>query len=93
MNDERFFRLYGFAKNLYRKTGIQMQSFNTLFQLEAMKRETKQAIPAASSFLMIPDWFHYKLTRLPFQRVYEHDDDPALSPAAPEISTMSCWVI
>ena len=57
-------RFFGFldAKNLYRKTGIQIQPFNTLFQLEAMKRETKQAIPAASSFLMIPDWFHYKLT-------------------------------
>ncbi len=47
---------------IYRKTGIQRQSFNTLFQLVALKREHPEQIEAAQYFLMIPEYFNYLLT-------------------------------
>lgn len=47
---------------IYRKTGIQRQSFNTLFQLVALKREHPEQIEAAQHFLMIPEYFNYLLT-------------------------------
>lgn len=45
--------------DLYFKTGIQYQKFNTIYQL---KSESKEVINKAKSFLMIPDYFNYLLT-------------------------------
>lgn len=47
---------------LYRRTGIQKQPFNTIYQLMALKREHPEELAAAESLLMIPDYFHYRLT-------------------------------
>ncbi len=47
---------------LYAKTGIQYQTFNTIYQLMALKREHPEQLEAASSLLMIPDYFNYRLT-------------------------------
>lgn len=46
-------------EELYLKTGIQYQSFNTIYQLAS---ETKEDIMKAKSFLMIPDYLTYLLT-------------------------------
>lgn len=47
---------------LYARTGIQRQPFNTLYQLLALKRERPEELEAARSFLMIPDYLVWKLT-------------------------------
>ncbi len=47
---------------LYKKCGIQKQLFNTIYQLLALKKESPEELEAADSFLMIPDYFNYRLT-------------------------------
>lgn len=49
-------------KEIYRETGIQFMSINTLYQLFAAKRDTPDLLRAARTLLMIPDLFHYWLT-------------------------------
>ena len=44
---------------LFARTGIQFQPFNTIFQLHAHARE---GLPAAARLLMIPDAVHHELT-------------------------------
>ncbi len=47
-------------KELYAKTGIQFASFNTVYQL-LHDKETGR-MDEAETFLMLPDYFHFKLT-------------------------------
>lgn len=46
---------------LYRRTGIQYQPFNTIYQLCALKDEHPEQLQAAEHFLMIPDYLNYCL--------------------------------
>ncbi|MCR5772153.1 MAG: rhamnulokinase [Butyrivibrio sp.] len=48
--------------DLYSKTGIQYQKFNTIYQLVALQKEHPEYMEQAESFLMIPDYLNYKLT-------------------------------
>ena len=50
------------AADLYARTGIQKQPFNTIYQLAALQKEHPEQLEAAHSLLMIPDYFHYLLT-------------------------------
>ncbi len=47
---------------LYRHTGIQFLPFNTLYQLKALCAQQPELIPRVAHFLMIPDYFIYRLT-------------------------------
>ena len=47
---------------LYARTGIQYQSFNTVYQLCALKKEHPEQLAAAEHFLMVPDYLNYRLT-------------------------------
>ena len=47
---------------LYARTGIQKQIFNTIYQLMALKQEHPEQLEQAKSLLMIPDYFNYRLT-------------------------------
>ncbi|USK43987.1 rhamnulokinase [Cytobacillus oceanisediminis] len=47
---------------LYLETGIQFLTFNTIYQLEALKRDRPEVLKRAKTFLMIPDYFNYLLT-------------------------------
>lgn len=47
-------------ETLYEKTGIQFQPFNTIYQLYADALAGRLA--RAASMLMLPDYFHYRLT-------------------------------
>ena len=49
-------------EEIYRETGIQFMSINTVFQLFAAKRHTPELLKAARALLTIPDLFHYWLT-------------------------------
>ncbi len=47
---------------VYAKTGIQRQPFNTLYQLLALKNEHPEQLAGARTFLMIPDYLNWRLT-------------------------------
>ena len=49
-------------EELYERTGIQKQIFNTVYQLTALKQEHPEQLENAESLLMIPDYFNYRLT-------------------------------
>lgn len=47
---------------LYARTGIQKQPFNTVYQLLALQKEHPEQLAAARHFVMIPEYFNYLLT-------------------------------
>lgn len=49
-------------KELYGRTGIQKQIFNTIYQLMALKCREPELLVQADKLLLIPDYFHYLLT-------------------------------
>ena len=50
------------ADELFRRTGVAYQPFNTLYQLAAIQKETPELIGKAKTLLMVPSYFHYRLT-------------------------------
>ena len=50
------------ARELYGRTGIQFQPFNTIYQLLALKKEHPEQLEKAQHLLMLPDYFNYLLT-------------------------------
>lgn len=49
-------------KTVYSKTGIQVMNFNSLFQIDTMRRNADSALEAADKLLFIPDALIYMLT-------------------------------
>lgn len=49
-------------EELYLRTGIQKQIFNTIYQLTAIKEKSPELLLQAKRMLMLPDYFHYLLT-------------------------------
>ncbi len=49
-------------KELYARTGIQKQIFNTIYQLMAVKQQEPELLEEARSMLLIPDYFNFLLT-------------------------------
>jgi rhamnulokinase len=49
-------------EQLYERTGIQKQIFNTIYQLMAVKQQQPDDMDKARAMLMIPDYFHFLLT-------------------------------
>lgn len=47
---------------LYERTGIQKQVFNTIYQLLAVREQEPEVFAKARRFLMIPDYLQYRLT-------------------------------
>lgn len=58
---EKFFEKMP-AVEVYKRTGIQFMDFNTLFQLDTLKRNGSQALEHADKVLFIPDALIYMLT-------------------------------
>ena len=50
------------AEELYARTGIQKQVFNTVYQLMSVKLNHPEQLEAAHRLLMIPEYFNYLLT-------------------------------
>ena len=46
----------------YAITGIQYQPFNTVYQLMALKQQHPEQLEQAERFLMVPEYFNYRLT-------------------------------
>lgn len=49
-------------EELYARTGIQKQMFNTVYQLMADKLRRPEVLKRAKTFLMLPDYFQFRLT-------------------------------
>jgi rhamnulokinase len=49
------------ASEIYRRTGIQLQPFNTLFQLAATAAQEPAWLARARRLLLLPDYFHFRL--------------------------------
>jgi len=49
------------ASEIYRRTGIQFQPFNTLYQLAATAAREPAWIAGARRLLLLPDYFHFRL--------------------------------
>lgn len=49
-------------RELYGRTGIQKQIFNTIYQLMAVKEKHPEQLERAKSLLMIPEYFNFLLT-------------------------------
>ncbi len=49
-------------EELYGRTGIQKQIFNTIYQLMAVKQKEPELFKRAESLQFIPDYFHFLLT-------------------------------
>lgn len=49
-------------EDLYKRTGIQKQIFNTVYQLMAVKETHPEYLEQAEAILMMPDYFHFLLT-------------------------------
>ena len=48
--------------DLYRRVGIQKTSFNTIYQLWALKKEHPEQLKRAVHFLTVPEYLNYRLT-------------------------------
>lgn len=59
---ERYFAECMPSQELYERTGIQFMPFNTLFQLDTIRRENKDAFAGADKVLFMPDAIIYMLT-------------------------------
>lgn len=49
-------------EELYLRTGIQKQPFNTIYQLMAVKEQIPELMEQADTLLMIPDYLHFLLS-------------------------------
>ena len=49
-------------KEVYARTGIAKQMFNTIFQLMASKTYEPETLEKAKTILLLPDYFHFLLT-------------------------------
>ncbi len=47
--------------DLYARTGIQKQDYNTIYQLEALKEQEPELLEKAEAMLLLPDYLHFLL--------------------------------
>lgn len=68
-------------KELYARTGIQKQMFNTIYQLMAVKQQTPELLKTAETLLMLPDYFQFLLTGV---KVSEYTNATSTQLVSPE---------
>lgn len=79
--DDKVFELIS-PEELYERTGIQKQIFNTIYQLMALKTLHPEYLEQAAALLMIPDYFHYLLTGKKYQEYTNATTTQLVSPAS-----------
>ncbi len=72
-------------EEIYRRTGIQFMDFNSLFQLDTIKRNGGSALEAANKILFIPDALIYMLTGNAICEYTVASTSQMLNPAAKEL--------
>ena len=66
--------------DLYARTGIQKQIFNTVYQLMAVKQSHPEYLEQAETILMIPDYFNFLLTGVKMNEYTEATTGQLISP-------------
>lgn len=67
-------------EDLYKRTGIQKQPFNTIYQLMALRELEPDLFSRAKSLLLIPDYFNYLLTGVKVSEYTNASTTQLLSP-------------
>ena len=62
---------------LYKKTGVQKQIYNTIYQLTAIKRDRPEALDRAKTFLTLPNYFNFLLSGIAINE-YTHATTTAM---------------
>ena len=68
-------------EELYARTGIQKAMYNTIYQLMALKTKKPEYLSEADTMLMIPDYFHYRLSGKKVQEYTEATTSQLVNPA------------
>lgn len=84
--DQKVYEIISEEK-LYSQTGLQKQIFNTIYQLMALKVKKPEDLKKAKSLLMIPDYFHYKLTGIKINEYTNASTTQLLSPITKDWDT------
>ncbi|MBO7720976.1 MAG: rhamnulokinase [Kiritimatiellae bacterium] len=63
-------------EDMYARTGIQKASYNTVYQLWALKKEHPEQLEKARAFLTLPEYLNYRLTG---RIVHEYTDSSTTS--------------
>ena len=87
--DEKVYEVIS-LEDLYARTGIQKQIFNTIYQLMAVKTKHPEYLAQARTFLMIPDYFHYLLTG---KKCQEYTNATTTQLVSPETNTWDYGLI
>ena len=66
--------------DLYARTGIQKQIFNTIYQLMSVKESHPEYLEQAGTILMIPDYFNFLLTGVKMNEYTEATTGQLISP-------------
>ena len=66
--------------DLYARTGIQKQIFNTIYQLMSVKESHPEYLEQAETILMIPDYFNFLLTGVKMNEYTEATTGQLISP-------------
>ncbi|MGN1315066.1 MAG: rhamnulokinase [Lachnospiraceae bacterium] len=77
--DEEVYKLIP-EDELYARTGIQKAIYNTIYQLMAVKKLHPEQLEQADCLLMIPDYFHFKLSGKKVQEYSEATTSQLLNP-------------
>lgn len=78
--DEEVYKIIS-EDDLYARTGIQKAIYNTIYQLMAVKKLHPEHLEKAAAMLMIPDYFHFKLSGKKVQEYSEATTTQLISPA------------
>lgn len=68
------------AEDLYARTGIQKQLYNTIYQLVAVKEKHPEYLRRAKTFLTVPDYFHFMLSGVKTNEYTEATTTQLLNP-------------
>lgn len=77
--DEKVYEVIS-QDDLYARTGIQKQIFNTIYQLMAVKQSHPEYLEQAETILMIPDYFNFLLTGVKKNEYTEATTGQLISP-------------
>ncbi len=67
-------------RELYARTGIQKAIYNTIYQLMAIKKNHPEYLEKAEALLMMPDYFHFRLSGKKVQEYSEATTSQLVDP-------------
>ena len=77
--DEEVYKIIP-EEELYKRTGIQKAIYNTIYQMMAVKNHSPEDLERAQTMLMIPDYFHFRLTGKKISEYSEASTSQLLDP-------------